>query len=296
MRSRGLPALAATAALLLTAGCTVDVATAEPPVASAPAVTPEPVTPPTPETGGAGPTTALAALATLPVKGRAPRTGYDRDQFGAGWVDTDRNGCDTRNDVLARDLVDDVFKPGTRDCVVLSGTLADPYSGTAIAFVRGQGTSELVQIDHVVALSNGWQTGAQGWNADRRAAFANDPLNLLAVDGPLNQQKSDGDAATWLPPDRSYRCDYVARQIAVKATYGLWTTQAEHDAMSTILSGCPDEPLPIGTPVETAPPAPASTPFANCAEARAAGAAPVHVGDPGYQPGLDGDGDGLACE
>jgi hypothetical protein len=223
-----------------------------PPSPSAPtstqaAPTPEATTPeatqPPPVT--AAPGTALAALAQLPVRGRAPQTGYERDQYGEGWVDTDRNGCDTRNDVLARDLTAEQFRPGTRDCVVTSGVLLDPYSGATILFQRGQGTSELVQIDHVVALSNSWQTGAQGWDAATRVAFANDPLNLLAVDGSLNAQKRDGDAATWLPPDRGYRCAYVARQVAVKVSYGLWTTQAEHDAMATVLATCPEEPLPL---------------------------------------------------
>jgi hypothetical protein len=194
----------------------------------------------------AQPTTALAALAAVPVKGRAPKTGYSRDQFGAAWTDVDRNGCDTRNDVLARDLTAEAFKPGTRDCVVVSGQLADPYSGTAINFVRGQDTSAAVQIDHVVALSNAWQTGAQALDAAKRTALANDPLNLLAVDGPLNMQKGDGDAATWLPPNKGYRCAYVARQVAVKVSYGLWTTQAEHNAMATVLASCPAEPLPGG--------------------------------------------------
>ena len=130
--------------------------------------------------------------------------------------------------------------------MVATGTLADPYSGRTIPFQRGQDTSDDVQIDHVVALSDAWQKGAQALDATRRTAFANDPLNLLAVDGPLNQQKSDGDAATWLPPNRSYRCAYVARQVAVKVRYDLWTTRAERNAIATILGGCPDEPLPGG--------------------------------------------------
>ncbi|WP_245852533.1 HNH endonuclease family protein [Blastococcus aggregatus] len=199
---------------------------------------------------GAGQTTALAALAAIEVKGRAPRTGYDRDLFGSGWVDTDRNGCDTRNDILKRDLTAETFKPGTQNCVVLTGTLADPYSPKTIAFQRGQTTSDDVQIDHVVALSDAWQKGAQQLPEDRRRAFANDPLNLLAVDGPLNMQKGDGDAATWLPPNKSYRCAYVARQVAVKATYDLWMTQAERNAIATVLSACPNEPLPAGVVVD----------------------------------------------
>jgi hypothetical protein len=245
----------------------------------------------------ARPDTALAALGELDVRGRAPRTGYEREEFGAGWVDTDHNGCDTRNDVLARDLTGETFEPGTHDCVVVSGTLADPYSGTTIEFVRGQDTSDDVQIDHVVALSDAWQKGAQGWDEATRTAFANDPQNLLAVDGPLNQQKSDGDAATWLPPARGYRCAYVARQVAVKFDYGLWVTAGERDAIAGVLAGCPDEPLPGGTaPDAPAPVSPAAVTYADCAAVRAAGAAPIRRGDPGFDPAFDGDGDGVGCE
>lgn len=190
--------------------------------------------------------TALAAVDALPVKGRAPRTGYDRDEFGPRWADVDRNGCDTRNDVLRRDLVARTTKPGTHGCVVLTGTLLDPYTGERIAFVRGQGTSQAVQIDHVVALADAWQKGAQGWDDRTRERFANDPLNLLAVDGPTNASKGMGDAATWLPPARASRCAYVARQVAVKRSYGLWVTRAERDAMRRVLAACPAEPLPGG--------------------------------------------------
>ena len=193
-------------------------------------------------TAATGP--AAAALAQLPVKGRAPQTGYDRDQFGPAWADVDRNGCDTRNDILARDLDDETFKPGTRDCVVLTGRLADRYTGATIQFVRGQGTSDDVQIDHVVALSDAWQTGAQQISGDERRQLANDPLNLQAVDGPTNQRKGDGDAATWLPPSRGYRCTYVARQVAVKTKYRLWVTTAERDAIAGVLAGCPGQELP----------------------------------------------------
>ncbi|RYV51875.1 HNH endonuclease family protein [Pengzhenrongella frigida] len=181
---------------------------------------------------------AWVALDSLEVKGRAPRTGYDRDLFGQAWQDVDRNGCDTRNDVLARDLTAVTFKPGTGDCAVLSGTLADPYSGQPIAFERGAETSADVQIDHVVALADAWQKGAQSWSPQVRAAFANDPANLLAVDGPLNQEKGAGDAATWLPPHKPFRCRYVIRQIRVKAAYGLWVTAAERDALARELGRC----------------------------------------------------------
>jgi hypothetical protein len=187
----------------------------------------------------ASPKTAEAVLETLAVKGRAPKTGYERSQFGPAWSDVDRNGCDTRNDILYRDLTSITYKPGTRDCVVLSGVLVDPYSGEKIAFERGAKTSMDVQIDHVVALSNAWQTGAFKLSYEKRLAFANDPINLLAVKGRLNSQKGDGDAATWLPPLKSIRCAYVAQQIVVKAKYGLWVTPPEKAAMQSLLAKCP---------------------------------------------------------
>ena len=206
---------------------------------------------PTTSPAPSGATDAARLLETLVVKGRAPRTGYDRDQFGQAWADTDRNGCDTRNDVLRRDLRSTVIKPGTSGCVVLTGILDDPYSGRTIAFRRGRDTSVLVQIDHVVALADAWQKGAARWDSRKRLAFANDPLELLAVEGELNQQKGAGDAATWLPPHKSFRCAYVARQVAVKAKYGLSVTAAERSAMQRVLRGCPGQPAPTGgTPTE----------------------------------------------
>ncbi|WP_399531113.1 HNH endonuclease family protein [uncultured Corynebacterium sp.] len=190
------------------------------------------------------PNPVLEQLNALPVKGRAPKTDYEREQFGQAWsddvtVEFGHNGCDTRNDILHRDLVDITLKENTHDCVVLTGTLHDPYSGTDISFQRGQDTSELVQIDHIVPLADAWQKGAQEWPPEKRRDFANDPRNLLAVDGPLNQQKSAGDAATWLPPSKEYRCTYAQKIIEVKATYGLWVTQAEHDALAGLLAACP---------------------------------------------------------
>ena len=186
----------------------------------------------------------LSIIESQITKGRAPKTGYTRAQFGQTWADVDRNGCDTRNDILKRDLTAEVFKERTRECVVLSGTLIDPFSGEIINFVRGNVSSMEVQIDHVVALSNAWQTGAFKLSIKDRTAFANDPLNLLAVKGRLNSQKRDGDAANWLPPLKSYRCDYVSRQIAVKIRYKLWFTAPEKEAMIRILKSCPEKPLP----------------------------------------------------
>lgn len=228
-RRRGVRRLAAVALLACLAGCAVvpgEVAVPAAPVA-------------TPASGS-----ALAVLEMLPVKGRAPRTGYDRDLFGQAWADVDRNGCDTRNDVLRRDLTELVLKAGTHGCLVLGGTLVDPYGGERIGFVRGPGTSNAVEIDHVVALADAWQTGAQQWSGDKRVRFANDPLGLLAVSGTLNRRKSDSDAASWLPPAKGYRCAFAARQVAVKAAYGLWVKPAEKDALARVLSRCPDQPLP----------------------------------------------------
>jgi hypothetical protein len=187
--------------------------------------------------------TALVVLAGLPVKGRAPKTGYERDAFGPAWSDDvdvslGHNGCDTRNDVLRRDLVAVRLKAGTRGCVVVSGRLADPYTGRRITFVRGRSTSSAVQVDHVVALGDAWVTGAQQLTADERRTLANDPLNLLAVDGPANSAKRDADAASWLPPNKAYRCSYVARQVAVKSRYHLWVTAAEKAQIARVLAGC----------------------------------------------------------
>ena len=181
---------------------------------------------------------AADALATLDVKGRAPRTGYDRDEFGSPWTDADGNGCDTRNDILRRDLVQKRILP---DCTVARGILRDPYTRQDITHVAGR---SVIDIDHVVSLSDAWQKGAFRWSRAKRTAFANDPLNLLAVDNSANRQKGEGDAATWLPPNKAYRCPFVARQVAVKARYGLWVTAAEKSAIGRVLGTCPSHPLP----------------------------------------------------
>lgn len=183
------------------------------------------------------------ALEGLRVAGRAPTTGYERELFGQTWsddvtVEYGHNGCDTRNDILRRDLVNTDIKEGTFGCVVLSGTLHDLYSGETIEFVRGRATSSEVQIDHIVALSDAWQKGAQQWNEETRRNFANDPRNLRAVKGQLNSQKGAGDAATWLPPQRGYRCEYARGIIDVKSEYGLWVTAAEKEALRIQLSTC----------------------------------------------------------
>lgn len=302
---------------------------------------PFPAQPPRPATTSHSPSksesvsesNALAILTAIAVKGRAPMTGYDRDLFGSAWTDDNgnafgHNGCDTRNDILRRDLQDPVIEAGTFECVVLRGSLADPYTGRDIAFLRGEETSAEVQIDHVVPLGDAWQTGAQQWSSEKRQDFANDPLNLIAVDGPTNESKGDGDAATWLPPNRGFWCRYVLRQATVKAKYGLWMTAPELDATRRILNDCghlavPREPgrlhppshanvqqvRPIFTPPTKRHHAPARSGAAcepgyspclritsdlDCGEI-ADSLKPIHVtGSDPYR--LDADGDGLGCE
>jgi len=184
--------------------------------------------------------TALAVLNQLEVKGRAPKTGYSRAAF-THWSDLNRDGCDSRNEILKRDLTQIIFKTGTRDCKVISGQLLDPLSGKTLIFSSSKST---VDIDHLVSLSNAWQTGAAYLDKKTRESLANDPLNLLAVNAKLNRQKGDGDAATWLPPLKSFRCKYVAIQVAVKAKYLLWVTSAEREAIIKVLDNCPGQLIP----------------------------------------------------
>ena len=194
----------------------------------------------TPTTSSIKKGTTLSLLETLVVKGKAPKTGYSRSAF-SHWRDPDRNGCDARNDILNRDLISVVFKEDTGECKVVSGVLNDPYSGLPIEFTLGKSD---IDIDHVVALSHAWQVGAFQWSDAKRLEFANDPLNLLAVSARLNRQKGDADAATWLPPAKSYRCAYVSRQVVVKVKYGLWITAPEKNAIQRVLASCPNFKAP----------------------------------------------------
>jgi hypothetical protein len=195
----------------------------------------------TPSGGPPWATRAIKLLADLPVEPPASMAGYSRQRFGPAWKDTNHNGCDTRNDILRRDLRHIRFKAGSA-CVIVSGTLSDPYTDTRIDFVRGVGTSSSVQIDHVVALGDAWRTGARKWSAARRLGYANDPSVLLAVDGPGNEAKGDDDASEWLPENQRFACAYVATQIFIKTDYRLWVTPAERDSMAMTLSDCGDDP------------------------------------------------------
>ena len=186
----------------------------------------------------AQPSSALEALNILEVKGRAPKTGYSRDQFGSGWATV--NGCSTRDIIMYRDLINTTLSD---ECTVASGLLNDTYTGKPIKYSKANASQ--IQIDHVVALSDAWQKGAQQLTAKQRQQLANDPLELIAVSGKANQQKSDADAASWLPSNKPFRCEYIARQVAVKKKYTLWVTPAEQQAMKDILNTCPLQPLPI---------------------------------------------------
>lgn len=181
------------------------------------------------------------------IPARPAPPGYERDcspgdgcVFGPAWSDDNEvelghNGCDTRNDVLARDLRDVVLEPGTNDCVVLSGQFVEPYTGQPVEFVRG-GTD--IQIDHVVPLALAWDLGADTWSPQRRVDFANDPRNLLAVDGPTNQSKGDQGPATWLPLNAGFRCRYVALFADVLLAYDLPLPSADLASMRATAEGC----------------------------------------------------------
>ena len=181
---------------------------------------------------------ATTVLEKLEVKGRAPKTGYARTEFYNNWPTVD--GCSLRQRIIKREFGDTAVLDG---CNVIAGEFEEPYTGEYKRFNSKEEIAKRVQIDHVVALSDAWQKGAQYLEKEVRYQIATDPLNLLAVDGPANEQKSDGDAATWLPSNKKFRCQYVARQISVKYKYKMWVSDAEKEAMQNVLAKCPNEPV-----------------------------------------------------
>lgn len=182
---------------------------------------------------------ATTVLEQLEIKGRAPKTGYTRTEFYSSWPKIE--GCSLRQRIIRRE-VGDTARLTDDACTVISGEFDEPYTGKHLVFNQKSDFSSGLQIDHIVALSDAWQKGAQYLSPETRYQIATDPLNLLAVDSSANQGKSDGDAATWLPPNKAFRCQYVARQISVKYKYQLWVTSAEHDAIARVLEACPNEP------------------------------------------------------
>lgn len=183
---------------------------------------------------------ATEVLSKLKVKGRASKTGYARTEFYNSWPTID--GCSLRQRIIRRELGDSAVISSADNCSVISGEFDEPYTGSHLIFYQKSDFTTGIQIDHVVALSDAWQKGAQNLTKEKRYELATDPLNLLAVDAKTNQSKSDGDAATWLPPNKSFRCAYVARQVSVKYKYGLWVSSAEKSAIETVLKTCPNEP------------------------------------------------------
>ena len=194
-----------------------------------------------PATVGPGFDIARLQLKALQVRGWDRTSDFQRSQFGEAWsddvnVEFGHNGCNTRDDILRRDLKRLVVRPFT--CFAQSGTLLEPYTGATIEFVRGPRTSNSIEIDHVVSLADAWYKGARAWDPQRRLDFANDPRNLLAVSPQANFDKAFRDAASWLPPNTAFRCDFVARQVEVKTAYGLWLSAKEKSAMTDVLSRC----------------------------------------------------------
>lgn len=198
------------------------------------------------------PTATSTTAQSSPMSAAAEE--YSREEFGPRWADVDRNGCDTRNDVLRRDLADAEIRGGTRGCVVQAGVLEDPYSGARVSFDRSR-DPEAVQIDHVVSLSDAWSSGAWRWDAQYRAAFANDPLELVAASAAENNAKSDATADAWLPDDPADACALVVRQVSIKVRTELSVTRAEHDAMARVLDGCGDLTLLTSDDVDWPAPA-----------------------------------------
>ncbi len=241
-RTGRLAVLVVVAVILAVAAVLVVARTREAGSADQPSAQPPPsVQPPGPSQRTPGFDHARMLLAGLPVKGWDRDTDYARSRFGEAWsddvnVEFGHNGCNTRDDILRRDLARLTVRPGT--CYAATGVLHDPYTGAEIAFTRGPDTSSTVQIDHLVSLSDAWYKGARTWDPQQRKDFANDPRNLIAVAAQPNFDKAFRDAASWLPPNAAFRCEFVARQVDVKNTYGLWVSAKEKHAMEAVLGNC----------------------------------------------------------
>jgi hypothetical protein len=185
----------------------------------------------------------LAGVAVLPQ--RTHRYDYRRAAFGDAWDDDNdaplgHNGCDTRDDILDRDLVDKTYVSIKR-CpnAVATGTLHDPYTNATVAFQRGAKVGEAVQIDHIVPLAYAWDMGAYSWPQPERLRFANDPANLLAVQGQANQDKGDSPPAQWMPPNTAFACQYAMQFIAVLRGYQLPVDQASAGVLRQAAATCP---------------------------------------------------------
>jgi hypothetical protein len=193
--------------------------------------------------GTLDPAAATAALGQLRVAAKGSLAGYEREcgngagcVFGPAWADVDGNGCDQRDDVLHRDLTGIAVRAGTHGCVVASGTLHDPYTGTTVRFTKADAGE--VPIDHVVPLAAAWTEGAASWTERKREDFANDLDNLIATTREQNSAKGDSTAEEWVPPDPAYGCSYATVVVTVKREYGLSVTAAEAAALGSLLATC----------------------------------------------------------
>lgn len=234
MRPKGFPSLLALVVFAVAA--TVGACTAKAPIALHDL----------PEQTDASIQTMLDHVPTVAT--RPNPAGYERDcgrghgcVFGPAWTDDHHgtgghNGCDTRNDILAKQLTEVVFRPGSKQCVVTSGVLRDPYTGALIHFTKADASA--VQIDHIFPLSLAWDMGANNWSKERRVDFANDQENLLAVDGPTNMSKGDSGPAEWLPINARYRCTYVKRFLELALGYQLPITRADAASVRVTATHC----------------------------------------------------------
>jgi hypothetical protein len=185
----------------------------------------------------------LVGIPLIPA--RVHGNDYRRAAFGESWTDDNtapggHNGCDTRNDILDRDLVDKTFTAIKRcPTAVATGTLYDPYTNDTVAFTRGNQVGASVQIDHIVPLALAWDLGARDWTDDMRRRFANDPANLLAVQGKANQDKGDAEPADWMPPNNAFWCQYAVQFAAVLRGYALPVDERSADALRGAAATCP---------------------------------------------------------
>lgn len=181
--------------------------------------------------GSGGREAALAVLDSL-VTRPAVASGYARSKF-RHWI-TQPDGCSTREAVLIRDAV----SVNAKGCRVVSGEWLSPYDGiTSVSASR-------LDIDHMVPLKEAWLSGAAGWSAARRQAFANDlgwPGSLLAVSASSNRSKGDKDPARWMPPNANYWCTYLFDWIDVKYRWSLSVDPAEKSTITRDLASCPDD-------------------------------------------------------
>lgn len=269
----------------------------------------------------------MAALSALTVQEGIGLDGYSDTSFGALWGAYGETTCDSWNSILARDSANIVTE--TTECEVISGTLSDPYTALRVDFDLNDPTSPVAGVDHVVGLRDAWEKGAQDMTPDQREKFANDPLNLIAAYNIPIQEKNGADISTWEPVNEDFICHYASMQVAIKFKYGLWVSSAEHQRLGELLDeGCDDmflmtrggavwsqdtegrAPL-LELPKDSITPTTEATNtkqdessqiepkyafYENCMSAQAFGAAPLYLGQPGYRPALDRDGDGVACE